>query len=56
MGMVEAQNYEMKLKIISYNAARTVSLARSLFVGFLQCRNVATFICSRVANEKLIER
>ncbi len=33
---VKAQNNEMRLKIISYNAARIVSLAYSLFVGFLQ--------------------
>lgn len=33
---VKAQNNEMRLKIISYNAARIVSLAHSLLIGFLQ--------------------
>jgi len=32
----KAQNNEMRLKIISYNAARIVSLAQSLLRGFLQ--------------------
>ena len=32
----KAQNNEMRFKIISYNAARIVSLTYSLFVGFLQ--------------------
>jgi len=32
---VKAQNNETRLKIISYNAARIVSLARSLLRGFL---------------------
>jgi len=35
---VKAQNNEMKMKIISYNAARIASLARSLLRGFLQSR------------------
>lgn len=34
----KAQNNEMRLKIISYNAARIVSLAQSLLRGFLQSR------------------
>jgi hypothetical protein len=34
----KAQNNEMRFKIISYNAARIVSLAHSLFEGFLQSR------------------
>ena len=33
---VKAQNNEMRLKIISYNAARIASLAYSLLKGFLQ--------------------
>ena len=33
---VKAQNNEMRLKIISYNAARIASLAYSLLGGFLQ--------------------
>ncbi len=45
---VKAQKSEMRLKIIAYNAARIVSLAYSSFAGFLQSRNIATFICSRV--------
>jgi hypothetical protein len=32
----KAQNNEIRFKIIAYNAARIVSLAYSLFVGFLQ--------------------
>jgi transposase len=32
----KAQNNEMRLKIIAYNAARIASLTCSLFVGFLQ--------------------
>ena len=32
----KAQNNEMRLKIIAYNAARIASLTGSLFVGFLQ--------------------
>ena len=35
---VKAQNNEMRLKIISYNAARIASLAHSLLRGFLQSR------------------
>ena len=34
----KAQNNEMRLKIISYNAARIASLAYSLLRGFLQSR------------------
>ena len=37
---VKAQNNEMRLKIISYNAARIVSLAHSLFEGFLHSQPV----------------
>ena len=33
-----AQNNEMRLKIIAYNAARIASIIRSLFGGFLQSR------------------
>jgi hypothetical protein len=33
-----AQNNEIRFKIIAYNAARIASLAYSLFVGFLQSR------------------
>jgi hypothetical protein len=32
----KARNNEIRFKIIAYNAARTASLAYSLFVGFLQ--------------------
>jgi transposase len=35
----KAQNNEMRFKIISYNAARIVSLAHSLFEGFLHSRH-----------------
>jgi hypothetical protein len=35
----KAQNNEMRLKIIAYNAARIASLTGSLFVGFLQSRS-----------------
>ena len=37
---VKAQNNEMRLKVISYNAARIASLTYSLFRGFLQSRYI----------------
>ncbi len=36
---VKAQNNEMRLRVIAYNAARIASLAYSLLRGFLQSRN-----------------
>ena len=36
---VKAQNNEMRLRIIAYNAARIASIAYSLLGGFLQSRN-----------------
>ena len=46
---VKAQNNEMRLKIISYNAARIASLARSLLRGFLQSRAALWVLpCRRV--------
>src|SRR5437867_6250831 len=38
---VKGQNNEMRFKIISYNAARIVSLTHALFGGFLQSLSVA---------------
>jgi hypothetical protein len=40
----KAQNNEMRFKVISYNAARIVSLAHSLFGGFLQSPISGSFI------------
>jgi hypothetical protein len=37
---VKAQNNEMRMKIISYNAARIASLTSSLLRGFLQSQNL----------------
>ena len=39
----KAQNNEMRLKIISYNAARIASLAYSLLRGFLQSPSLVPF-------------
>src|SRR5580658_998305 len=44
---VKGQNNEMRLKIISYNAARIASLARSLLRGFLQSRSSHFFKYSK---------
>ena len=45
---VKAQNNEMRMKIISYNAARIASLAYSLLRGFLQSRCEALVTLRRV--------
>jgi hypothetical protein len=49
---VKAQNNEMRMKIISYNAARIASLAYSLLRGFLQGR----FGISECAKDRLSYR
>jgi hypothetical protein len=46
---VKAQNNEMRMKIISYNAARIASLTYSLLRGFLQ--SLLCWIANRVVNE-----
>jgi hypothetical protein len=42
----KAQNNEMRLRMISYNAARIASIAYSLFAGFLQSPRVRPFLVS----------
>jgi hypothetical protein len=46
----KAQNNEMRLKIIAYNAARIASLTGSLFVGFLQSQLTSRHKYARITN------
>ena len=52
---VKAQNNEMRMKIISYNAARIANLACSLLRGFLQSQIVVLviYIWRRTNNQRL---